>query len=129
MSVKHTFEETIHVGGKSYTSQNEFTQGGEAIIDQEAVAADESDLLMVVAIDVSAMKTFFMLSGTDLTVKTNSSSTPDDTLTLKAGVPISWHENSNHSKPLTVDVTKIYVTEDGSKADFLTLRALQDVTP
>lgn len=129
MSFEHTFEETLHAGDKSYTAQNKFTQGGQAGIDQEPVGADAVDLEMAIAIHVSAMKTFFMLSETDLTVKTNSTSVPDDTLILKAGVPISWHEKSNHSNPLTADVTKIYVTEDASKADFLTLRVLQDVTP
>lgn len=62
-------------------------------------------------------------------VKTNSTSAPDDTLTVKPSNAVCWSTGDPTICPITADVTKLYVSNAGTaKCDFV-VRALQDPTP
>jgi hypothetical protein len=45
-----------------------------------------------------------------LTIKTNSTTTPGDTITLSAGQALIWAHDYVADNPFTADVTKLYVT-------------------
>ncbi len=63
----------------------------------------------------------------DMTVKTNSTSVPDDTWIVKAGcLGIIWTSDSPMANPVSVAITKIYVTKAG---DGGVLRVRSLVTP
>lgn len=94
-----------------------------------AVAAATTDKLVNIAIDVSEVKSLFLLSDKDVTLQTNNGNTPDNTITLKAGVPVIWYPDSGYSNPLTTDVTKIYITNAGASDATVKIRVLQDSTP
>ena len=68
---------------------------------------------------------------TSLTIKTNSSSTPDETLVITPSGGIAWCTGSPPSitQPITIDVTKIFVTLLGDAPADLSIRALIDSTP
>jgi hypothetical protein len=83
------------------------------------------------AADVSTIVSLAISSTTAATIKTNSSGSPDDTLTLVANKPIIWNTDMlatlGVACPLTVDITtglfitnaaetaiKIYMLFDGS---------------
>lgn len=103
--------------------------GSSATEISESVATAQTDADIVIAIDVSAVKAFFIVSSAAITVETNDGSSPDDTLTLVAGQPYIWHTGSYDSFLLTTDVTVLYITNaSGSTAD-IEIRVLQDATP
>ena len=76
-----------------------------------AVAANQTDLnIEPFAVDVSDLKLFAVVSDQNVTIETNSSSAPTDSIAVVAGVPIIWDSQSGIDCPLTADVTTIYVT-------------------
>lgn len=94
-----------------------------------AVADESTDLAINIAIDVSALKLLYLVSDYDLTIETNDGSDPDDTLTLKAGKPLVWHEDCGYSNPLGTDVTALYATNASGADATLYIKTLQDATP
>lgn len=75
------------------------------------VAADETNFEIDLTVTLANAKAIGLVADQDCTVKTNSSSTPDDTITLKADQALVWCENDPaDTKFLTEDLTKIYVT-------------------
>jgi hypothetical protein len=82
--------------------------------------------------DVSVLSMLAMLAtGADLTVKTNSSGAPDDTISLADGVPLIYSGEPFETNPLTVDVTTgLFVSNaDPTNDSVLDIRALEDSTP
>lgn len=78
---------------------------------QETVAGSTTNQELVCAVDVSKAKCVAMLAkGADLTVKTNSTGSPDDTINLTDGEALIWKSGGYFDNPLTVDVTKFYLT-------------------
>jgi hypothetical protein len=52
-----------------------------------------------------------LLSDQDCTIKTNNTSTPDDTIVLKANHPLVWVAGDGYfSNPFSADVTEVFVT-------------------
>lgn len=96
---------------------------------EESVANGSTDLAIVVAIDVSAVKAFYIISDVAMTIETNSGSSPTNTLSLVAGVPYLWTTDSYNTFKLTGDVTVMYATNASGSAGTLKLRVLQDATP
>lgn len=59
----------------------------------------------------AALQYVFMVADQDTDVLTNSSSTPDDTLQLKAGRPLEWAKGDGYfACPFTQNVSAIYVS-------------------
>ena len=94
------------------------TAGGDALAYEVALTADgETNLSLTVAdsvvdqqvnivIDFSALVSFFIYSDYAITVETNDGTTPDNTLTVAAGVPIVWYTGCDHDNPFAAgDVT------------------------
>lgn len=63
----------------------------------------------VFAFDITNLELLYISVAEDLTIKTNSSGAPDDTILVKKGIPFIWTYGVNYSKPLAVDVVKIFV--------------------
>lgn len=62
-----------------------------------------------------------------ITIKTNSSSMPQETITLAAGQNVIWDLSFDGSGkiPFAGNVTKLFVTNSGSVAANLSIRALE----
>lgn len=96
----------------------------------ETIADSETDKQVTANIDVSALKSLYILSDQDMTLETNSGSTPDDTIALKANKPVVWESSSGYfSNPLTADVTALFFTNASGSAANLKIRTLEDPTP
>lgn len=93
-----------------------------------AVPGATADVLVAAAIDVSQMKGLYIESDQDITIETNSSSAPDDTLTIKANKPLQWYADCGLANPLTVDVTALYLTRGGAGDATVLIRWLVDST-
>ena len=97
----------------------------------ESIASNATNYLINIAIDVSEIESIYIYADQDLTIKTNSSGAPDNTINLNGGTPFEWQSDSYYTNLLTTDITKIYVTNASSPATATTLylRVLQDATP
>jgi hypothetical protein len=84
------------------------------------VVVDVSDIV-VVAMGCTA--------GT-LTVKTNSTSVPDETFTLSSTAPVVWKNTDVGTNPFETDLTVVYVTNGSATvAPVLKFYCLLDATP
>lgn len=93
------------------------------------VAGSATNMEVDIGLDVSALQEVYVLSDQDLTLKTNSTGSPDDTLTLTANKPLIWYVGCGWANPLTADVTKFYFTNAGTTPANVKVRTLQDTTP
>jgi hypothetical protein len=93
------------------------------------VPAGATNIEFDVAVDVSAVKAAGIEASRDCTVKTNSTSAPDDTLSLVAGVPLIWVTGDAATFFLTADVTKFYITTPAGTDTTFKFTAAIDSTP
>lgn len=106
------------------------TQDAEVAIKDIAITGPVTNKAYTgLAIDVSAIEMISIMCSKDATLKTNSSGSPDNTLTLKAGEPYLWWKNAPWANALTVDITALYLTVAGTGTTEFELACLQDPTP
>lgn len=119
-----------------------WARGSDAIVKTFSVAAGaESNLdeaiptgnnnLVAFQLDVSQCLELFMVGAVALTVKTNSSGSPDNTFTLAAGVPFSWvlgdpPLRDTAGTAVAADITALYVS--AVAGGLFQLRSLSDPT-
>jgi hypothetical protein len=93
------------------------------------VADSATNLEIAFVLDVSEIKAIYIVATQDLTLKTNSSSVPAETIELKAGKPYLWHEDSYFVNLLETDITKLFVTNASGVAAVLDIEVIFDATP
>jgi hypothetical protein len=75
------------------------------------------------------MKSLYILAGQNMTLKTNSSGSPQDTISLTAGVPLVWVTGGAISNPFAGTITKFYLTAISTvNTGLFQMRLLQDAT-
>ena len=105
------------------------TGGGVALV-SETIAGEETDLEIAFDLDKSATTMFVMTATGPLTIKTNSSSEPQETITIAADGIIPWAEGEDgFTSPFADDVTKLFVTNAELTDAVLSIQAVYDVTP
>jgi hypothetical protein len=87
-----------------------------------------NDQLVALVLDVSQVKAIVILSDQDLTLETNNSGTPVDTLALKANVPYFWYTNKPQVLAFGTDITALYVTNASAAIASLKIEILVDPT-
>lgn len=75
------------------------------------------------------LKSIYILSDAAITIKTNSSSSPDDTLTLVANQPLLWTAVDAAGNPFDTDVTRFFLTNGTTGVATVKIRTLYDSTP
>jgi hypothetical protein len=95
----------------------------------EVIPGDSTHLEVACVIDVSELKGLYIKCARALTIKTNNSGSPDNTITLAADEPVVWASGNNIDCPLTADVTKIFVTLAAGSDATLEMEVLVDPTP
>lgn len=115
--------------GRQITAANNYSGGAQASV-SESIPDSSTDLQVTFALDVSAIKSIYIKSDQNITLETNNGSTPDDTLTLLAGVPYIWHTDSYFTNLLTTDITTdIFITNSSGSAALLEIEVVTDPTP
>lgn len=94
-----------------------------------SIADGQIDKEVVFAVDVSQVVAFEIVSSQNVTVETNSGSSPSNSLSLIANIPYRWCTNWYDTFKLTVDVVAMYVTNASGTAATLQIRCLYDSTP
>lgn len=124
----HTISQTWSRSGERISRDVEVEASGEKNLDITLTAA-QANKLYEITLDVSEMKSLVVDSpSSTITIKTNSSGSPVQTLTIEAGIPLVWHHESGLPNPLTTDVTALYVSTAATVAVSAKFRALEDVT-
>ena len=129
--VAFAIEHRITYGWASGSASLSYTEtlSGDGEDNREVSAGALATTEVLIPIDISALKSFYLYSDVALTLKTNDSGTPDDTIAVAAGKPIVWTNNSVLANPFTVDVTKFYFVNATAGAATVKIKVLQDVTP
>ena len=126
MSHSFQFTEKVVIGGESTSILNALTAGLRIAISEQIAIAN--DVLVALSVDVSQVKGVYILSDQDVTLETNSSSSPTNTLALKANIPYVWYTNKYDVLKFTSDITALYVTNASASAANLTIEILTDPT-
>lgn len=121
---KHSWSLNVkdEVGSSLLSSTTVYEDDSEAkfAVTAPTSATTEVDL----PVDVSQIISFFIYSDQAVTLKTNSSSSPTQTIPISAKKAYGWNTDQPGSNPLTSDVTKFYLvnasgTDAAVKASFL----------
>lgn len=111
-----TYTTKFDRGSFSFTKVTQIATTGEANVTVD-VPVSTTNQAVAFAVVANKIAGFFMQStGGNLTVKTNSSGSPDQTFNLVAGAePIDWNSSEpNASNPVTTTITELFVTNASS---------------
>jgi hypothetical protein len=131
MSLTHTITRAYRdSSGNSITSTENITDDSENDLDIQIAVSTTNELINWNAIRAD-LKSLSISCDQALTIKTNSSGSPTDTITLSAGQNIIWSYQTDGLShcPFSADITTgIYVTNPSSTlvANFK-IRAIQHV--
>lgn len=119
------------VGAATLSGSVTETLGDTDISSDIALTSSQANKQLDIVIDVSAMRSLFILCENAIVIKTNSSGSPDNTLTIPANTPVSWQRTLNaiFPCPLTSDVTALYITNGAASATTAYIRISSDQTP
>lgn len=130
MAITHSYRTTWtrNSTGEAISVTNDVTNEGEKNIDR-TIATGTTNLQIDLAFVRSRLKSILILSNVDVTLKTNSSGSPDDTIALTANNPLIYRSDGYLAVPFSADVTTIYVTNSSGQNSNLQIRVLEDATP
>ena len=131
MPVTHKKRVQYFNGSEQLTDTLDTVSGdGEAVFDDSIAATVEKEVDL--AFPFAKVKSVVMSSTKAATVRTNANhlGSPDDTIVIPAGGQVTWTENEAADCPFTVDVTKLYITNDhATLAAAVKVYVLLNVTP
>lgn len=129
MSYTHSIATSYKTAALTITNTTDtYTSDGE-VNESVSVPASTTNYEVDVVIDVSQIKSMVLYSDQAVTIKTNSTGTATDTIVLAAKKQVVWNVDHLESKPLTGDVTKMFITNSNSTAASVNLAVLVDYTP
>lgn len=129
MSVTHSITYTHNRGvGTDEKVKTSVVAEGEINIDVD-VPDGSTDFEIAFAVTRDALLSLFIIADGTLTLKTNDSGAPDDTLSLTAQQIIAWNSHSLGSDPFAEDVTVLFATNAGDAPVNLKIFAAVDATP
>lgn len=98
-----------------------------------SVADGQTAFRANLAADISQAKAVIIYSDKAVTIKTNNSGSPDDTLALAAGVPLVWYAgmsvDSSDLNLFDADITDLYVANASGATASIKVWILSDGTP
>lgn len=128
MAFIHTVTQRVTTPGRTVNSEKAYS--GDAQESRTIAIADSvTDQLVNLTLDVSQIKSVYMVSDQDITVETNDGTTPTDTINLKADVAVLWNADIGYSNPFTADVTALYLSNASGSAATFEMEIVHDATP
>ena len=111
MSVTHTVMITsVNDAGQAVSLTGATISGNREIAFSQAIAASQTNLLVPVAYTLANLKSLIIVSDQNCTLKTNSSGTPQDTISLTANSALIYQPGTGEPSPFAGDVTAWYIT-------------------
>lgn len=114
MSIIHTIARSWTNGSRSIPNSIPITGGSEVNWDA-TVATGVTNQSQTFAMTVANMQSLYILSNTNVTLKTNSTGSPANTINLLANVPLVWQTGGYYTNLFTTDVTVIYLTNSSGQ--------------
>ena len=102
-------------------------QGDSQLAILQLVPAATVDQEILAAIDISLAKMVMIKSTQDVTIKTNSTGAPDDTLAMTANIPRVWRDGDYNAIFLTADVAKFFISNATANEATVQILALIDL--
>ncbi len=127
MSIQHTVTQSW--GGQAgLTFSTTQTGDYEANVSQSIPASTTNLLIPFIAVTLANLQSLFIVADGPLTLKGDSSGSPEETITLAANVPLVWTAGCGLANPLTAPLnTGFYATNpSGTTAVNLTIKCLQN---
>lgn len=120
-SIIRQFQRGSEVGA---SKRQDVTVTGENALDI-TLATGNSNVQYDLALTRSRMRTLIIESDQDVLIETNSGSAADNSIAIKAGVPLHWEAVSGYfANPFAAaDVTSIFVTNVSGATATITIRA------
>lgn len=128
MSLSGTVRHIITGIGTTIDASIAVTGTGAVVID-ESIPDSTTDQLIDCAFVLARLTAFYMHSDKALTIETNSSGAPQETIVLVANKPFVYVPGLGLPSPFAGNVTALYATNASGGAAALQVRALLDVTP
>lgn len=117
MSVTLSQSASANLNGAGTITGSVDDVGATAITINTSVPASTANQLLTLAFTHTTLQAIFLLSNQNLTIKTNSSSSPAQTINLLAGIPYRWSLSAGYfANPITAAVTAFYLTTPGAAA-------------
>ncbi len=114
-------------GGTPQTKSVSLTGDGE---DNRSFTAGPNATTQVnLAFVKTALKSLYILSDVALTLKTNDSGSPQDTIAIAANSPFTWYTGSGEANPFADNVTTTYWVNGTAGAATVFVGLLVDATP
>ena len=116
--------------GVNITSTAAVSASGSHNVDETIADGQTHKQILDFAATRSTLKSLCIYSSAAITIKTNSTSDPDDTIAVSAGQVILWTlaQDTLAACPFTVDVTALYITNASGAAATVKIRLAKDVT-
>lgn len=124
MSITHTVTRSYSVNGSPVVTASGTQTGDEEVDLDVAVPASATNQEYDLAWTQSAMKSVMLFSDSAITIKTNSTSVPQDTITLAAGQEIAWQTGDPGNAPFSGNVTKLFISNGNTSAANVKVRGL-----
>jgi hypothetical protein len=109
MSISVTVRREVATNGLAIVTTKQHESDAQLLID-DTIPAGDTNREILAAIDLSKAKVIAIKSDKNLTLKTNSSSAPANTINLLANVTYLWETGGYFANLLTTNVTKFFVT-------------------
>lgn len=125
----HTIGQTYSTDAGQITSTTDQFNSNTDVNITEVVPATTTNMQFDIVITVANIKSMVLYSDQAMTLKTNSTSSPANTITLAARKQVVWNTDHAEAKPFTANVTAIYATNATATDATLKVRVLLDQTP
>jgi hypothetical protein len=131
MAKSVTFRMVVGGDVESVLDKTVTISDGDAVFDLELVVpASTTDQLVTVTFTLTGLKGYMISSDQAITIETNSSSAPDDTIVLVAGEPLFWWDGMHEAMIFTDPVTALYLTTGAISASAnVRIIIVKDSTP
>jgi hypothetical protein len=111
MDFKNQFSLNIDGQSKSGETVSVAITDSQRIAGEVVVPNSTTDMQVLLTLDVSQIKFYWLYSNATVTLETNNAATPIHTVALVGGFPVTWNINDPHTtKFATTDVTTVYIT-------------------
>lgn len=124
----------IHSIGVSYkndagsiASTTSTVTGDQELNYDSAVAAGAVNAHVVASILHATLLSVCLYSDQAVTIKTNSTSSPEETITLAAKQQIAWNNLSTGACPFSGDITALYISNPGTVVANVKVRTLSNI--
>jgi hypothetical protein len=130
MSFTLTKTTQVNGNGMSQNATESFANGANPRL-SESIPDSSTDLLLTLAVDVSALTFISIFASGAITVQGRKTGPADEgaELSISATKPFTWASTDGTANPWTADLLGLHVTNASGAAVTLTVETLQDPTP